>query len=388
MSAPASDVESTRPLVTTGLSDAGGALWSWPRTFVELAVRESAFLALLACGFVLAAASYQTPALAMWVGFLFAGYAATTNDSIQTIGTFLASNAERPWWVLWLYIGGIFLLTVGYSWVVFDGDVTFQRLTTKGFETSPTQFSFLQVAAPLFLLVLTRMKVPVSTTFLCLSGFAASGSSIGSMLHKSVLGYGVAFVLAIALWTVVARHSERLFRGEAHAAWVPVQWLTSGALWSVWLMQDAANVAVFLPRKLDALQFAGFAGIMFASLGLLFFMRGDRIQEVVTEKTGVVDVRAATLIDLVYAAILWTFKVYSNVPMSTTWVFVGLLAGREVAIALTTTRHAGLGHAARLMGKDLLAVTVGLVVSLGLASAVNPVIRDDLLASLLGMLGL
>ncbi|MEL6973478.1 MAG: hypothetical protein AAFO02_25200, partial [Bacteroidota bacterium] len=36
--------------------------------------------------------------------------------------------------------------------------------------------------------------------------------------------------------------------------------------------------------------------------------------------------------DFLYALILLFFKEFSNVPMSTTWVFLGLLAGREIAI--------------------------------------------------------
>ena len=31
----------------------------------------------------------------MWVGFVFAAYAAIANDSIQTIGTFIASNQDK-----------------------------------------------------------------------------------------------------------------------------------------------------------------------------------------------------------------------------------------------------------------------------------------------------
>ncbi|MCA9682528.1 MAG: hypothetical protein KC457_10060, partial [Myxococcales bacterium] len=46
------------------------------------------------------------------------------------------------------------------------------------------------------------------------------------------------------------------------------------------------------------------------------------------------DVRHATMIDFTYALILWVFKTMSNIPMSTTWVFVGLLAGRELAMAM------------------------------------------------------
>jgi hypothetical protein len=34
------------------------------------------------------------------VGFLFAAYSIVANDAIQTLGTFLSSNAKRPWWML------------------------------------------------------------------------------------------------------------------------------------------------------------------------------------------------------------------------------------------------------------------------------------------------
>ncbi len=77
-----------------------------------------------------------------------------------------------------------------------------------------------------------------------------------------------------------------------------------------------------------------YAGFVFIGLGFLFYMKGDKIQVIVDEKSNVTDVRAATIVDLVYAVILFYFKMYNNVPMSTTWVFIGLLAGRELAIAL------------------------------------------------------
>ena len=43
----------------------------------------------------------------MILGFLLAAYAVVANDAIQTLGTFLASNADRPWWLLWLFSSSI-----------------------------------------------------------------------------------------------------------------------------------------------------------------------------------------------------------------------------------------------------------------------------------------
>ncbi|MFT5433743.1 MAG: hypothetical protein ACI9OJ_004451, partial [Myxococcota bacterium] len=284
------------------------------------------------------------------------------------------------WWQLWLFIGGIFLATVAYSWVQFSGDVSYQRLASKGFATAPTQFHFLQLAAPIFLIILTRLRMPVSTTFLLLSCFATTGKSITAIITKSISGYLIAFIAAIVLWMVLGKWMQKRFRGEAHPGWRVAQWVSTGTLWSVWLMQDAANIAVYLPRSLGGGEFLIFAGVIFGGLGLLFFKGGERIQEVVNEKVSVVDVRAATVVDFIYAAVLYVFKIQSNVPMSTTWVFIGLLAGRELAIALRkasdeerTVRHAG-----KLIARDLTYVTVGFIISLAIASAVNPAVSRAL----------
>ena len=47
----------------------------------------------------------------MWLGFILAAYSVVGNDVIQTLGTFLASNEHRPWYVLWLFAATIILMT-------------------------------------------------------------------------------------------------------------------------------------------------------------------------------------------------------------------------------------------------------------------------------------
>ncbi len=344
--------------------------------------RERRFLLLLLAGFVIAGLAFRNPIAGAWVGFVFASYSAVANDSIQTLGTFLSSNRRQPWWLLWLFIAGIFVVTMGYSWVTYNGDVSYERLAAKGFETAPTSFSYLQVAAPLFLLVLTRLKMPVSTTFLLLSGFATSANSVGKVLTKSLSGYVLAFVLSVILWGVLARRLKRWFERPAHRGWRAAQWATAGFLWSVWLMQDAANIAVYLPRSMSGLEFGCFAGVMVLGLLLLFRMRGDRIQEIVDEKSAVVDLRAATLINLVFGVILLYFKMHSKMPMSTTWVFIGLLSGRELAMTWHRVNDRTVKGALRLMTKDLVAATIGLVVSIVLALLVNDIFRQGVVDAL------
>lgn len=343
--------------------------------------QERYFLLIIGFLFLLTGALYPYPSVAMWIGFVLAGYSAIANDSIQTIGTFIASNAHRKWWHLWLYIGLIFVITVVSSWLLYDGDVTYQRLSTKGFEQAPTQFAFLQIAAPLFLLIITRLRMPVSTTFLLLNSFTTDPHTIVDILEKSLAGYGIAFVMAVSVWYLLSQLIKKMLVGKAHRAWDVAQWMTSGTLWAVWIMQDAANIAVYLPRQLDIYQLLAFTGFIFFGLGLIFYLKGDKIQQVVNEKSEVTDVRAATLIDLVYALILFMFQWASTIPMSTTWVFIGLLGGRELAMKFRQHPES-LRKTLRMITKDVLFAGIGLTVSIMIAIAVNPVVYEELLSYL------
>ncbi|MCF8257292.1 MAG: hypothetical protein K9J06_07045 [Flavobacteriales bacterium] len=351
-------------------------------TLILFGIREATFLRLLAFFVVVAAVCYPYPHIAMWIGFMLAGYSAIANDSIQTIGTFIASNEDKRWWQLWLYIGGIFIVTVLYSWLTYDGDVSFQRLTSKGFSESPTEFHFLQLASPIVLLFITRLRMPVSTTFMLLSAFSSDASGILSVAQKSLSGYVVAFVTAMVVWYLGAGLIKKLTTGTPHRAWTWAQWLISGWLWSMWITHDAANIAIFLNRKLTLNDFLFFAGFIFFGLGLLFYLRGDKIQQIIKEKSQVTDVRAASVIDLVYAFILLVFIELSTIPMSTTWVFLGLLGGREIAMQISKHSDTGraMGGTLQLVLRDVGFATLGLVISVMLAVAVNPMMQQELAA--------
>ncbi|HSI90545.1 MAG TPA: hypothetical protein VK927_05475, partial [Adhaeribacter sp.] len=93
----------------------------------------------------------------------------------------------------------------------------------------------------------------------------------------------------------------------------------------------------------------------------------------------VTDVRSATIIDLVYAVILYYFKELNNIPMSTTWVFIGLLAGRELGMKISHLDPSrNFSKTFKLISKDILAVTIGLIISVILAVAINPLIQEEI----------
>ncbi len=367
----------------------------FPLDIVRPFAEEKTFVILIAVCVILSALAIPYPYIAMWLGFTFAAYSAVANDSIQSLGTFIESNRDKKWWVLWIFTGGIFLATVTASWIMYDGDVTYQRLLDSAgntkypnpYETGKS-FSFLQLLAPLVLLVLTRLKMPVSTTFLLLSVFSADTKGITSVVSKSMSGYVLAFILSFIIWYSAYNVIKTYFKSRsASFGWTIAQWLISGALWAVWLMQDASNIAVFLPRRLDTTEFIAFAGIIFAGLGVLFYLRGDKIQDVVSEKVRISDVRAATLVDFTYV-LLMIYKLFiSTIPMSTTWVFLGVIGGREIAVSLSRKKE-GNTHkvkALRMIGKDALMASIGLLVSVILAIGVNDGIRNALWAWILDL---
>ena len=224
------------------------------------------------------------------------------------------------------------------------------------------------VAAPFVLLVLTRFGIPVSTTFLVLTVFAPS--NIESMLVKSLAGYAIAFLVAIVVYrlviTRVTAYFHRTRDQDAPLYWVLLQWGATAFLWSQWLIQDLANIFVFLPREIDLSWLLLAIAVLLVMQGIMFYQFGGRIQQIVTSKTMTADIRSATIIDFIYGVVLLVFKEWSNMPMSTTWVFLGLLAGREIALSLQF-RDRSLPATGRLIGLDAGKAFLGLVVSVALA---------------------
>ena len=307
----------------------------------------------------------------MIVGFLLAGYSVVANDSIQTLGTFLSSNAQRPWWLLWMFAGSILLVVIFYGWFVNGGDPAYGRL--EKFPVPEGGVSWIHAIPPLALLILTRLGVPVSTTFLVLTVFAVTGgdtSNLGKMLTKSALGYVVAFSAAIILFAVVFRRASEYFHRtkerEIPKYWEFLQWASTGFLWSQWLIQDLANIFVYLPRQLSLSWLAFGILALLAMQGYILYRFGGEIQKIVTTKTDTADIRAATIIDLIYGIVLMVFKEMSNMPMSTTWVFLGVLAGREFALSFYLADTSTEATAHKVISDALKALS-GLVVSIVLA---------------------
>ena len=302
------------------------------------------------------------------IGFSLAAYSVVANDSVQTLGTFMASNQRFKWYWLATAASTVLALTLIYGWNVNDGDITFGRLNKIPYQT----IQWYHAAAPLILVILTRVGIPVSTTFLVLSAFAST-VILEKVLMKSVVGYGLAAMVAYLVWLTVSYFINEKFdkvKENHRRAWVIGQWCTTGFLWYTWLSHDVANIAVFLPRQLPVNLLTVCIVLLSVLLFYIFWDRGGRIQKIVYSKTGTRYTRSATIIDFIYAIILLYFKQYNDIPMSTTWVFVGLLCGRELAIA-TMNKDYKLRYVFPLIGKDFLKMIFGLSVSVGIVLSIH-----------------
>ena len=307
------------------------------------------------------------------IGFGLAGYSVIGNDSIQTLGTFIASKQKWfKWYVLASAASFVMILALAWGWYSYNGDISYGRLTRIPYQ----EIQWYHAVAPAILLVLTRVGIPVSTTFLVLSAFAST-VVLEKMLMKSVVGYGLAAMVAYVCWIVVSRFINEKFDEVKGDFWISFWrnsvWVTSGWLWWVWLSHDVANIAVYLPRQLSIELLIVVMAYFSILLFYIFYIQGGRIQTVVLEKTGTRYARSATIINVIYAAVLFYFKELNDLPMSTTWVFVGLLCGRELAIA-TMNRDYKLGYVFPLIGKDFLKMVFGLTVSVGIVLAIHYVI--------------
>lgn len=382
------------------------------------------------------------------LGFLFAAYAVVGNDALQTLGTFINSNARLHWFWLFLFSASILVITFTYGWFIYEGDPSWGRLSNAAKYPWPEGgIQWYHTLPPLVLLIITRFGIPVSTSFMVLTVFATVGG-MTSMLMKSLTGYGLAFLVGLIVYLLVSRTLEDFFaknplskrapwglasvmgilialgvyfvpdliincdpaalsdpkavkscnkslntiavykeraayvffggfivegliflisRKFGNASyWVILQWVTTGYLWSVWLIQDFANIFVFLPRQISAFEAFAAMTVILLLLGYTFWNQGGPVQKILRVKTAVTDIRSATLIDFIYACLLFLFKEISAIPMSTTFVFLGLIAGREYGFALLN-KAVGIARTTRLTASDASKAFIGLVISIDMA---------------------
>lgn len=324
------------------------------------------------------------------LAFGLAAYAVVGNGALHTIGTLIQSNRNLHWTILFVFAALVVALTFTYSWYVPDAASPWAPARLgAGYLAMDVQW--FHVLPPLGLLLLNRFGIPVAAPFVLLAALPVH-ASISAMVQSVFVGYGLAFAAGLVLAFILSRTIEAWFaRHEVgafvpfggiggigvgffllqHAVfhtleradilwigigaailfevvattlalrvsralyWVTAKWAMTAYLLSVWLVQDIASVLVFLPPVLTAVQ--GFTAmlVIVLLLGVTFAERGGPIQKILAGKQRTTDIRSATILDLAFAIVLVGAACLAEIPMSATWVFLGLIAGREYGFALT-----------------------------------------------------
>ena len=306
----------------------------------------------------------------MILGFILSLYTCVSNDVIQTLGTFLSTTKDRPVWQVWLFTSTVLVITFTAGWIINNGDMAFGLLDRI---PHPEKFYWWHILPPIILLYLTKKGIPVATSFLIISIFS-SNTIIGMMVAKSFLGYVTALVVSLILYFFIARSVEKIFlymkNKPVSPGWIIAKWLSTAILWMAWLLQDGSKIFVYLPRKLDLAQMIISLTVFVGLLYIICYKRGGEIQNIIKLKTNTQDIRSATIIDIVYAGILIYFLNLNNIPMSTTWVFLGVLAGREIAL-YNRLRFITEKKVYKYILQDFTKAVIGLLVSIAVVLIIN-----------------
>jgi hypothetical protein len=262
-------------------------------------------------------------------------------------------------------------VVLGLGWWLNGGDPAWGRLASFPL---PEAIGWIDLLPPVAVLLLTRWGAPVSTSVLLLTAIAPA--NVGPVLLRSLTGYALAFATALLLYGLLLWLLEGpLLQAEVSGAdtplWLVLQWLSTAWLWSQWLVHDLANIFVLLPRKLDPGELALSAAALGCGLSVLVASGGGPIQELVRDKANTSHLRSATLIDLLFGALLLALARFSSTPLSTTWVFLGLLAGRELGLLLRL-HHRPAVEVGAVLGGDLAKASLGLALSLAVALLIQP----------------
>lgn len=302
-----------------------------------------------------------------WIAFSISAFAVTGNDSIQTIGTFIESKQHISWQKKSMAVGSAFVILFLIGWLVNNREVHFHHLDSI---PDSNNFTLFQLIIPIFLVIITYHKIPISTTFFILSSFQLKENSLTQILSKSFWGYIIAFLCGIIVWGVLYKIAPEDYQKnkspslKSEKLWSVLQWFSTLYLWLTWLLQDLSNIIVYLPRKLNIIEVLVASIIMIGIVSYIVYKNGGPIQEIVSEKSDIQSSKECTIIDIVYGTVLLTFQYIDKIPMSTTWAFLGLLASREIILHIVTAEDEPYFSSLYKIGKDILLAFIGLFVSI------------------------
>ena len=307
-----------------------------------------------------------------WIIVSLALFTSVVNNSFQIFGTFFLINKKTPKLKMFLFILIIFILTIFFSWIFCNHQIHFEKLNSIPYSNNLMLSSFL---APFVLMLLTYKKIPVSTTFLFVSLFSSTDvlhSIVSKTLHMYILAFLIGFILWKYIYPVIMKYLNRYVdlnkANENIKFWFVLQYFSTALLWFAWLFSNMSSVLVFAPREFSIKDLI----LLFILAGFVIYYlvdnMGGSMQHIVKNKQGTSNVKSATIINIIYGILIYIFQFEVNIPISTTWVFIGLMGGREFAITsnsnIAIISSIAQKNAVKKIILDFLYATIGVIISL------------------------
>lgn len=299
-------------------------------------------------------------------------YNVIKNSFIQMLGTFISSNKKMNRLNLFLYLALVFVLNIAVAWKTRGGEIHRGLLDEVAYQKSLSPYVLL---VPVLLNLFTTFSIPISATFLTIPLFSHENSII-SNLTRAFSGYFIAFCTSFGLWTVIyGKYKKFLKNGENYNLWRATQYLSVGMLWYAWLSTSMSSCLVFLPRVFDrrSLWLFLMVGVLLLAI-ILCDGINRKMEEIVEEKSDTKNLRSSVIFNLAQSLLLLLFKFNGHVHVATSWLFLGMLDGRELAITnIKATPMSGYSYrlCMQKITRDLTRAIVGIMVSLTFSNLIR-----------------
>ena len=313
-----------------------------------------------------------------WLIVAFTSYNIIFNNSIQTIGLFIASNGDKKIVPNLLFFGSIFILSILIPWFLTSGEVHYHLLDSIFYKENHINVLF--IFLPILLYFFTKKRIPVSATFLVIPLFA-NKSTIESMINKTSVSYFLSLVISLMVYNFLYTKYKDLISNDKEntsKTWIIAEYVSTGILWFSWLSISLCNFVVFLPREFSLLDIILLSIIGLSTIYYILITRGGEIQKIITQKSDVKNIKTAVIFNTLFAFMLLFIQHINNVPITSTWMFLGVLAGREIAISINTFSIRGAlkyKNCLLKIWRDLFSAILGIVFSLVFVYIFNYIIN-------------
>lgn len=300
-----------------------------------------------------------------WFIMITVMYNVMANNFIQTLGTFNVSNKYTKKWKIFLYLVMIFIVYFIYTWLRHDGNIRKGSLRYIEYKES---FSYSILLLPILVATFNHFRIPISVTFLSIPLFI-SGDVIKTMVIKAFINYFLAFAISFIFWNILYVEFKKILKNKNnHQFWMIIEYISIGILWCCWLNTCVSSFMVFLPPKLDLkhLILLLIVGSVVISI-ITIFRPNDKMEQIIEEKTDVKNIMSSVLFNILHSVVLLLLKLNSEVPIPTSWIFTGLLDGRELGIVTKKSNSFSDSKyklCLKKITRDLCFNTIGIIISL------------------------